>query len=90
MTSVATISRAPCARAAMIASAPIGPQPVTRTRLPSSDPARLTACSVTAKRLGERRLVDRDVLGHLVALPCSATRLCRNAPWMCGIGMALP
>jgi hydrogenase maturation protein HypF len=36
-------------RAATIANIPMGPQPVTSTRLPSSEPARLAACSVTAK-----------------------------------------
>ena len=41
--SVATISAAPARRAAMIASTPIGPQPVTSTCLPSSSPARRVA-----------------------------------------------
>ena len=45
--SVTTISVAPARRAAMTSSAPIGPQPVTSTDLPSSGPARFTACSAT-------------------------------------------
>ena len=37
----------------MIDSAPIGPAPVTSTRLPSSGPAWVAACRQTDKRLGE-------------------------------------
>ena len=46
--SVTTMCVAPARRAAMTVSAPIGPQPVTSTLLPSSGPARWTACSATA------------------------------------------
>ena len=67
-TSVATISRAPWARAAMIASAPIGPQPVTRTRLSSSEPARATAWRVTAKGSASAASPIGNALGDLVAL----------------------
>lgn len=45
--SVATMRVAPARRAAITAIAPIGPQPVTSTLLPSSGPARFTACSAT-------------------------------------------
>ena len=45
--SVTTMCVAPARRAAMTISAPIGPQPVTSTLLPSSEPARRTACSAT-------------------------------------------
>jgi len=44
---VATICVAPARRAATTSKAPIGPQPVTSTRLPSNGPARCTACSAT-------------------------------------------
>ena len=40
--------------------------------------------------LGKGGLVDRDAVGDLVALPGSATRRWRKAPWICGIGIALP
>src|SRR5262245_3428580 len=78
--SVATISRAPCARAAMMVSAPIGPQPVTRTRLPSSEPARATACRVTAN--GSAKAASLLETPSLTLWHChsSATRRWRNAP----------
>jgi hypothetical protein len=53
----------------MIANAPIGPHPVTRTRLPSNDPARHDGVQDDGKGLGKGSLVDGDAVGDLVALP---------------------
>ncbi len=89
-TSVATTSAAPCSFAAATASTPMGPQPDTSTRLPSSDPARLTACNTTEKGSASAAVASGTpsaTVWHWLALHTSALR---KAPWMWGVRMALP
>ena len=89
-TSVATISAAPCSRAAAMASTPIGPQPATSTRLPINGPAWPTACSATENGSA---IAASDIetpaatLWHCAALH---TSMLRKAPWLCGMRIALP
>ena len=49
--------------------APIGPQPVTRHPLAQKRAGPVDRMQRHRQRLSERRLVDRDAVGHLVALP---------------------
>ncbi len=90
-TSVATMCVAPARRAAMIASAPIGPQPVTSTRLPSSEPARRTACSATDSGSAIEPSPSLTRVGQPVRLASARTTICwRKAPCTCGVRIALP
>jgi hypothetical protein len=90
MTSVATMCVAPARRAAMMAIAPIGPQPVTSTERPSSGPARLTACSATDSGSAIAPSPSEMPSASLNACDASITISCRNAPCTCGMRIALP
>ena len=58
----------------MIANAPIGPHPVTRTRLPCNDPARLTACRTTANGSAKAASLIETPSATLWHCQASATR----------------
>ena len=70
--SVTTISAAPARRAAMATSAPIGPLPLTRMRLPISEPARLVACSATASGSAIAASCSDIALGNRMRLAFAA------------------
>ena len=88
--SVTTICAAPARRAAITSSAPIGPQPVTSTRWPSSGPARRTACSATDSGSAIAPSLSLKSSASRCAWSVSTTISCRNAPCTCGVRMALP
>ena len=81
---------APAQRAAITVSAPIGPQPVTSTFLPSSGPARRTACSATANGSAIAPSRSLRLPASLNACAVSTTISRRNAPCTCGVRIALP
>ncbi len=84
------ISPAPASRAASTARQPIGPQPDTSTLLPSSDPARDTACRQTASG-SHTAASDRSVPGDSrTACRAGSVTACRNSPCSCGIRIAEP
>ena len=74
----------------MTASAPIGPQPVTSTLLPSSGPARLTACSATDSGSAIAPSPSLTWSASLCAWLASQTMRWRKAPCTCGVRIALP
>ena len=81
---MATISEAPAYRAATTARVPIGPQPVTSTFAPSSEPARRAACRQTARgsAIAASDIVIVGAIG--MAWPSSTVMLSRKPPWTCG------
>ena len=74
-------SAAPWMRAAATASAPMGPQPETSTRLPSKA-ARCTPCSATEKRLGHAACCSGTWRGHRFRTARRRTSRLRKAPDM--------
>lgn len=74
---------APARRAAMMTSAPIGPQPVTRTFFPSSGPARCTPCSATESGSAIAQVVGQQMrlvgLGHSPQGRLGLTAMCWSA-----------
>ena len=89
-TSVVTTSAAPAQRAARAVSSPIGPEPVTMTRLPSRGPARFTACSATDRGSATDRR-SRSVSGGTgMTWSWRSTRCSAKPPCTCGKRPALP